>query len=171
MDNKLDKIDIIGKCLSVNITPYANFKTDKLGRIIALENSYDAIRLPDSKKLSNLKFEVLINIVGSSFEEKDIFSLGLDKLNIGFVIKRCSEDKDERLSMEVHNFEIDLTKAKEVEGSGFPKTINTRRFLSVDEIDFSDFEKPLGKYMLYTRIKFEDTDKIVVKGLIEFELI
>ena len=60
---------------------------------------------------------------------------------------------------------------KEIDGSGFPKTINTRRFLSVDEIDFSDFEKPLGKYMLYTRIKFEDTNKIVVKGLTEFELI
>lgn len=171
MDNKLDKIDIIGKCLSVNITPYANFKTDKLGRIIALENSYDAIRLPDSKKLSNLKFEVLINIVGSSFEEKDIFSLGLDKLNIGFVIKRCSEDKDERLSMEVHNFEVDLTKAKEIEGSCFPKTINTRRFLNIDELDFNDFDRPLGKYIIYARIELEDVEAIVVKGLTEFDLI
>lgn len=171
MDNTLNRIDIIGKCLSVNITTYARFKTDRLGRIEALENPYDAVRLPNNKKLENLNFEVLINVVGSSIQEKDIFSLGLDKLNIDFVIKRCDEDKENRLSKTLHTFEIDLTEGKEIKGSGFPKTINTRRFLKVDEIDFSEFENPLGKYVIFTQVELEDTNFIAAKGLIEFELI
>ena len=166
----MNKIDIIGKSLSVNISLYDKIEKDEIGRILSFNNPYDSIKLPKNKKLNNINIVMDINIVGSTIKEKDIFNLGLDNLELKLIIKRCSTNKEDRLSLDLGTIIADLSSADTIKGSGFPKTLDYRRIITIDQIDFSVFDNPLGNYVLYLKTELEDFDTIVVKGVTEFTL-
>lgn len=154
-------------CMKYVNTNTMLFKTVKKDgdNVIGLLEPFDfLISEPDSKIISIEDFNIVtyFTIMGSRQEENSIFNK--DKLIIKVRFTKCTPNKNESLSIDLDDYEIQLKDSKDIVYDSCVPFLRHKRITRINSIEL-DVENPKGSYVFKVLVKFPNDEKYTVQSM------